>query len=221
MATEEYAGTNSEDDPAEPQLIEQYDVAREHQHVWAREDAADWVKGLLIRSRGKELPGNFNPLLMGQLFREQSQPWHDLAQAHLDRIETLCSDFVHVAINHVVAEDVAKRLQDVKLDTALKTRYHNAREELVRLVEDKQRHPITYDPSYTANVKEARERKANARLQAMIKEATVHFEDDEGNVNPMCNPDILARAFRKEEQRDQELAIAEDALDSQLAFYKV
>lgn len=116
---------------------------------------------------------------MGRLFKEQSQPWQTLAQDHLHRIDAVCADFVRVAISHVVAEDVSKPLQEAKLDVALKIRYNNACEELSRLIADKQRHPITYDPSYTTNVEEARTRKTTAKFPAMINQATV-----DGAVNP-------------------------------------
>ncbi len=36
---------------------------------WSKPRAMDWVRGVLVRTRGKELPGNFNPLLVGELFR--------------------------------------------------------------------------------------------------------------------------------------------------------
>ena len=35
-------------------------------------EALQWVHQVLIRTRGRELPGNFNPLLIGELFWEQS-----------------------------------------------------------------------------------------------------------------------------------------------------
>lgn len=37
----------------------------------------------------------------------------------------------------------------------------------------------------------------------------------------LSTPEILKKALKADDQQDQELAVAEDALDSQLAFYKV
>lgn len=211
-ATDNHAASNADRDVAEPELIKQYAEVGKHQPSWTRTEAATWVKNLLIRSRGKELPGNFNPLLMSQIFKEQSQPWETLAQAHLDRIDALCSNFVQDAIGHVVSEDVANQLSAGVLYDALRARYKGAREELARLIQDKNGHPITYDPSYTANVEEARARKTTASLQTMIQHATV---------NGAVNSEILKQTHKYEHSRDQELSIAEDALDSQLAYYKV
>lgn len=41
----------------------------------SRKDAIEWVRQLLIKSRGRELPGSFNPLLVGELSRDQSVNW--------------------------------------------------------------------------------------------------------------------------------------------------
>lgn len=43
----------------------------------------DEVIELLKRSRGRELPGIFNPLIVSDLFHEQSAPWEQLIRLHL------------------------------------------------------------------------------------------------------------------------------------------
>ena len=52
--------------------------------------ALQWVGQALIRSRGRELGGNFNPLLVGELFWEQSSSWHLLAKDHVDAVSQIC-----------------------------------------------------------------------------------------------------------------------------------
>lgn len=42
-------------------------------------EALEWVSQVLIRTRGKELAGNFNPLLIGELFWEQSSKWPSMS----------------------------------------------------------------------------------------------------------------------------------------------
>lgn len=117
-------------------------------------------------------------------------------------------------IEHVAASDnqVAQRVQEVKLDAALKKRYDGAQAELAKVIADKQKNIITYDLSYINNVNKARERKLNARFQAMLAKASV---------NGIVNPDSLEKAYKRDEQRSQERTIAENALDSSLAFYRV
>jgi len=49
-----------------------------------RSKAFSRVQTVLIRTRGRELPGNFNPLLIRELFWEQSENWQELAERVLD-----------------------------------------------------------------------------------------------------------------------------------------
>jgi hypothetical protein len=182
-ATLETSGTNSSQDPKEPELMESYREAKRRQTDKFRREAIEWTKGQLARSRGQELLGIFNPLLKCQLFKAQSEHWEDLMKEHLENIHSLCCQFVVVAIDHVVAGDVAQRLQVQKLDPALYERYQAARSELQRLIEDKQRQPVTYDPHYAAEIKKSRERKSHARITALIKEATVTTNDQQTTLN--------------------------------------
>ena len=219
-ATDDAAGTNAKDDLPEPKLLEENAEAQSMQKVLSRKDAVAWVKDLLVRTRGRELPGNFNPLLMSQLFWEQSEHWKELAQAHIDRVNALCTALVHTAIDHVVFQDVSRRLQALKLDDALKLRCADAVHELDLLIGDKQRPPITYDPSYTATVQESRARKTKAKFDALMNQAKVNVPV--GNEQKAyINPEVLQNVLKELTEPDMDKPSAEDALDSQLAYYKV
>lgn len=43
--------------------------------IITRKEAVQWVKPIMQRSRGRELPGNYQPLVIGELFWQHSQPW--------------------------------------------------------------------------------------------------------------------------------------------------
>ncbi|KAF2846247.1 interferon-induced GTP-binding protein Mx [Plenodomus tracheiphilus IPT5] len=55
-------------------------------HNISRENYILKVKALLGHSRGRELPGTFDPLIIGQLFREQCEPWANLVDKTVDAI---------------------------------------------------------------------------------------------------------------------------------------
>jgi len=179
-----------------------------------------WVRDILVRSRGRELPGNFNPLLMSQLFWEQSQNWKYLAQAHIERVNALCRDFIHAAIQDVVFDDISNRLKALEFDEALNNRCTNAMDSLDQIIEDKQRPPITYDPSYTATVQDARARKTKSKVDALMRQATVTIEVEDGE-QELVNPEIFENALTQLIDPDMDKSSSEDALDSQLAYYKV
>ncbi|PPJ56708.1 hypothetical protein CBER1_09501 [Cercospora berteroae] len=213
------AGTHSRDDLPEPELIGTYDEAKKYQQKRTRPEAVDWVKQILVRTRGRELAGNFNPLLMSHLYWEQSENWEYLALSHIDNINNLCASFVKAAINEVAFGDVAAKLHALKLDAAVKKRRESAGKELRQLILDKQRHPVTYDPSYTVGVQEARSQKTTARIQALIEQAQVEVDGATGK-QPLINAQLLANRLKEVVEPDMDKCSAEDALDSQLAYYK-
>ncbi|KAK5114976.1 hypothetical protein LTR85_010014 [Meristemomyces frigidus] len=221
MATDDASGTNSKQDLPEPELLAEYAKAKSLQKNLSRPDAVQWVKNILVRTRGRELPSNFNLLLMSQLFWEQTEHWEGLARVYVDRVNALCSAFVEVAIRTVVDEETAHKVQVAKIDQALKDRCDGAVKELPLLIEDKQRPPITYDPSYTAAVQESRARKTKAKFDALVDQAKVNVPDgDSGKQKPMLNPEVLKNVLKELTEPDMDKPSAEDALDCQLAYYK-
>ena len=74
-----------------------------------RREALDWVEQNLVQTRGRELAGNFNPLLIGELFWEQSENWEDIAQKHVEEISKLCTNFVSDLLQELCPQDVYAR----------------------------------------------------------------------------------------------------------------
>jgi len=60
----------------------------------SKKDSIVWVKRMLQHSRGRELMGNFNPYLIGELFWEQSEPWENFAKKHVNDVNQLCEKFL-------------------------------------------------------------------------------------------------------------------------------
>lgn len=205
----------------EPDLIDAYGYATNYQEGRSREEAVNWVKQILVRTRGRELAGNFNPLLMSQLFREQSENWEEFAAYHINKVATLCAAVVKAAIDEVVSEDISTKLQGERVDPTMRQRRANAKAELHQLIQDKLRQPITYDPSYTAHVQEARAQKTMARIRALMDQAKVDYEEEGYNVRTMISPCVFAKKLKEATDLDMDKISAEDALDSQLAYYKV
>ncbi|KAL8346700.1 hypothetical protein RB601_003684 [Gaeumannomyces tritici] len=52
---------------------------------------------------GMELPGAPNSGLVAQLFKEQAQPWRDIAALHLELVSNYTKSFVKQLIGHVIA----------------------------------------------------------------------------------------------------------------------
>lgn len=78
-----------------------------------RADFIREVRDLINRNRGCELPGTFNPLIVGELFAEQCQPWNAMAAALKDDILRAVSETTTAALCHVAVEDTAERILQV------------------------------------------------------------------------------------------------------------
>lgn len=78
--------------------------------VLTKPEALEWVRQMLLRSRGSELVGNFNPHLIAALFWEQSGPWEKLAKAHIQQVTKLCEKFLSNLLNQVAPKDLKARI---------------------------------------------------------------------------------------------------------------
>ncbi len=66
-----------------------------------RSEFISHVENLMSRTRGRELPGTFNPMVVAYLFVEQSQPWESIARRHIDKVWRAVSDFVDLVVVHI------------------------------------------------------------------------------------------------------------------------
>ena len=111
----------------------------------SRNEAIQWVIDVMRRTRGRELPGTFNPMLVGHLFQDQSEHWEGLARSHITSIASSCRAFVLHVLDQVAASEVKTRLLSLTVLPALKSAQEAALGELELIIEDKRRHPMTYN----------------------------------------------------------------------------
>lgn len=138
----------------------------------SKEQAIEWARQVLIRNRGKELVGNFNPLLIGELFWEQSSKWSDIAKEHVIRVSQICRSFLKTLLDEKCPPDVAKRIWVTLVEKKLKDREADALKELALLVRELKLHPINYNHYYTENITKYRLERQSAALEKSIRSAT-------------------------------------------------
>jgi GTPase SAR1 family protein len=188
-------------------------------------EALEWVSQVLIRTRGKELAGNFNPLLIGELFWEQSSKWPSMAMDYVDKIEAVCTQFLKDLLLKKCPKDIHPRLWSSVLQDSVKKRYEAAIHELELLQEDLESFPINYNHYYIDNIAKAKMKRYEASPSKSMEGATQH------NPVPGFNPqshtsgsiDIVAfinRLFRSTNPNMNKHS-CEDALDCMFSIYKV
>lgn len=75
-----------------------------------KKETLQWVRKMLLRSRGRELGGNFNPHLIAELFWEQSDPWEKLAKTHIQQVSKLCEKFLNNLLDKIAPENLKTRI---------------------------------------------------------------------------------------------------------------
>ncbi|KAF2131034.1 hypothetical protein P153DRAFT_313280, partial [Dothidotthia symphoricarpi CBS 119687] len=185
-----------------------------------REEAIDWVKKTLERSRGYELPGTFQPMLISQLFWEQSLPWEQIASEHISRVARACKEFVYMVLGEVVPTEFQDRLVALNVDAALAKSLSDAKEELRKVLKDKARHPSTYNNYFTATIQKTRQRKHQKITKDAAKSSEEAVVDQAGVTHTKVDGGKLDKAMDKAIEQDMDVFSSQEALDTQRAYYK-
>lgn len=127
---------------------------------------------ILAQSRGRELPGNFNPLLISELFWQQSEKWEAFASEHLHSVSEHCAEFVEILQRSICPVDMLLNLRVILIDGILQERTQAGQDELKRLLFYKKRHPMTYSHYYTITIQKRRKQDAKSALLASFDAST-------------------------------------------------
>ncbi|KAI5863925.1 P-loop containing nucleoside triphosphate hydrolase protein [Durotheca rogersii] len=174
------------------------------------------VKSLMSRTRGCELPGTYNPLVIGELFREQCVPWKGLLNNFSGKVYKAVESTLNCMLAHVVDEDTKRKLWEELIGQALNQLQSQLKDkitELLRLHEDG--HPITYNHYLTETVQEIRRKRMRDSIMSSLKKA--------GGVTAthILSNDPLVDQIVAEVGRDMEVQACSDAIDWMEAYYKV
>ncbi|KAJ5558984.1 dynamin GTPase [Penicillium sp. DV-2018c] len=137
----------------------------EGQILVSKEEMAAWVKEVYLRTRGRELPGNYNHALLAELFHSQSMDWGKIAREHVDAVAKLVSTFLQAALKFVIKDIKVRQNVQNCVDKSVQGNIKCAIEELNLLLEDEARQPITYNHYYTDNIQKARNDQSKHLIQ--------------------------------------------------------
>ena len=186
--------------------------------------ALQWVRNVLVRTRGKELLGNFNPLLIGELFWEQSCNWRWFATNHIERIAKLCENFLQYLLDDKCPKDIKSRLWSHRILDALKSRRNAAFRELDLIIEDVESFPINYNHYYTDTIYKLRLERHQISLAECLESGTQHTHlpgCQSDHTSASINVEQVVASFSKRVSPDMENISCEEVLDCLLAIYKV
>ncbi|KAI1087991.1 P-loop containing nucleoside triphosphate hydrolase protein [Rostrohypoxylon terebratum] len=175
------------------------------------------VKRLMKRTRGCELPGTYNPLIIGELFHEQCAPWRGWLEDFSRRIYDAVEATVNAALAYIVDEETKSKLWVELINGALDRLNRQLRSkvnEILRPHEDG--HPITYNHYLTDNVQKIRANRFRARLKEGLAEAGF-----DSNVVRPTTINAVIDSLVKHTEVDMETVASSEAIDWMEAYYQV
>lgn len=185
--------------------------------------ALEWVHQVLKRTRGRELPGNFNPLLVGELLWEQCLNWHYLAMEHVERVAHVCSQFLTALLQEQSPNDIRSRLWSSLIQDALKSRSEASVKELKLIMEDVKSYPINYNHYYTDTIKKRRQDRVKIALNECIKDAIKHTcipDCNSYHTSASVDVDQAVERYSQRIDPNMEKHSCEEALDCLFSIYQ-
>ncbi|KAB8205023.1 P-loop containing nucleoside triphosphate hydrolase protein [Aspergillus parasiticus] len=206
----------------------------------SREEYLQHIERLLRRTRGRELPGTFNPMIVNDLFKEQSQPWQRIARAHVRKVWEATKTFIHAVVAEVSDMATLETLKDV-VEPALSDLLQSMEARLTELLEPHQAgHTITYNHSFTEDLQKARRAIMEDRFSHVLTDffgvpqittSTNTYYNNNSNNQPQYNYNNnrnrdfnlrkLLDSLLESTETDMIRYAAREALDCTLAYYKV
>ena len=191
---------------------------------YTRAQVLDRIEVLMKRTRGCELPGTFNPMIISDLFFEQSRPWQVLATSHIDQVARAVTKFLQHLISHIADASTGGVLFQTLVEPALESIVKDAKRKTADLLAPhKYGHPITYNHYFTETVQQVKRERSRVELTRLIKDVfgveslgpSAHEEYIFQDYRPLLN------ALMERSNPDMNQYACSEALDCMQAYYKV
>ena len=125
-----------------------------------REKFLDHIQHLMQRTRGRELPGTFNPMVVADLFLEQSTPWEAITQSHVKKVWKATKEFISLTTAYAADPATSKALFQKVFVPALSQLIDSLMTKTTELLmPHKTSHPITYNHYFTETLQKVHSRK--------------------------------------------------------------
>lgn len=180
------------------------------------------VKTLLQRSRGRELPGTFDPFIIGQLFHEQREPWTDMISKTVEYVMRAVLRVIRVALKHYSDPTTFTRLLKQFINPRMEVLTTELRSKVEELLKPHDTgHPITYNHYLTENVQKAQDARRTREIKKALQKFFGGDYTDSGVVHVSINVNSLLSTLVTKTEADMNNYASSTATDFMQAYYKV
>ncbi|KAJ4302817.1 hypothetical protein N0V90_001708 [Kalmusia sp. IMI 367209] len=132
-----------------------------------KEDISMWIRNLYRESRGAELPGTVNPRVLENMFRQQSEPWKNIASVYIERISAAIQRFNEAVFAERISDEELRMKLVAKLSHEHSNIHDKAGQQLTIILNDERGGILQTVNHYFADTLSAiREERVLARLEA-------------------------------------------------------
>ncbi|KAH0565504.1 hypothetical protein GP486_001098 [Trichoglossum hirsutum] len=207
------------------EITESKDTGHIHRGVLpiTRDEFTKHIKSLMQRTRGRELPGTFNPMIVADLFLEQSTSWEAITQSHIDKVWKATKEFFSLIVAHVADVATSKTLFQKIFEPALDQLLDTLNAKTAELLTPHQKgHPITYNHYFTETYQKVRnERKRNEYSKVIKDFFRVTSLEESAYIQQPTDLQKLLDALTQRTEPDMNNFACSEALDCMEAYYKV
>lgn len=181
------------------------------------------IENLMKRTRGRELPGTFNPMIVVDLFLEQSAPWEKIAQDHIDKTWKAAKGFLDLTVASIADPATSKALLRETFEPALSQLLGGLNAKIKELLTPHQTgHPITYNHYFTETLQKVRNERNKEEYGRVLKN---FFRESSLGVTYIDSQQVdlqaLLNALMQRTEPDMNRFACSEALDCMEAYYKV
>jgi hypothetical protein len=187
-----------------------------------REEFMDHIQHLIRRTKGRELPGTFNPMVVADLFLEQSSPWEALARGHIENVWKAAKEFLSLTTTYVADAATSKALFQRIFEPTLNELLGTLNAKTTEVLTPHQKsHPTTYNYSFTEALQKVRSERSKDEYTRIIQDffGTSSIESVYLNHSKDLRP--LVAALMQRTEPDINRFACSEALDCMEAYYKV
>lgn len=191
-----------------------------------RDEFVTHIQKLMSRTRGRELPGTFSPMIVEDLFRDQCRPWGKILSGHVETVATAARKLLSLVCEHIADDTTSQYIIREIVEPALESITETLQAKANELLEPhKNGHPITYNHYFTETLQKARDERRMAQVRSALA-TWLHKDENEldtgsGRLSGNFNLRELMKALASRSEPDMDRFAASEALDCMEAYYKV
>ncbi len=191
----------------------------------ARDKYLEGVTIKMRRNRGRELPGLFNPSIVGDLFFEQSKPWERILRETQEKLLSAAKTTVHMVLKHVAVDNATMEgILRHFIRPNMNPIYDKLDMKVVEVIKPHQRgHPLTFNEYFTENLQKKRH---EATRKATAEKIKTFFSNDResvksGYISQGFYAKSLLDALAPGTEQDMEKFGSTEATNAMEAYYNV